>query len=248
MISRQQENGSLHTGLKRWRVRRRKGSTDEFPESEMWERSFGCGKRYRSTCNRRTQLHGDGCSKRDGGDISEVHPEAKKCISEVHPEAKKYSQPTILIPQRRDSAEHNADKCIASANGVRQGDPLSSLLFCLYLKPAIDALVANADYGTRITVYAYVDDVHIVGSVDDVLSAHKAFIAHLRDIELTVNHTKCSLIYMHNHTHPLTVDQLVRLNDVNAPLQWDVTDYRSAGRAWRRHWRRCSSHRRAAAC
>lgn len=111
------------------------------------------------------------------------------------------------------------ERFLDSANGVRQGDPLSTLLFCLYLKPAIDALATDPTVGHRVRVYAYVDDVHIVGSVDDVLTAHALFVRQLRDIELSVNPAKCSLLYFHSHTHPLTAAQLSAATD--AGLQWD---------------------------
>ena len=127
-----------------------------------------------------------------------------------------YSQPTVLIPQCRGAARE--ERFIPSANGVRQGDPLSTLLFCLYMKPAIDALVADPTFGDRIRVYAYVDDVHIVGSVEDVLTAHDRLIHLLRDIELNVNPDKCSLLYFHTHTHPLTTVQSLAVT--GAGLQW----------------------------
>ena len=66
-----------------------------------------------------------------------------------------YSELTTLVPQCKGPVDDS--NFIESANGVRQGDPLSSLLFCLYLKPAIDALVAEPGFGRLITVYAYID-------------------------------------------------------------------------------------------
>ena len=59
-----------------------------------------------------------------------------------------YSQPTVLIPQCKGAVSEA--RFIPSANGVRQGDPLSTLLFCLYLKPAIDALAADPTFDARI--------------------------------------------------------------------------------------------------
>ena len=104
-----------------------------------------------------------------------------------------YSEPTLLIPQRRGKLDE-AD-FIQSASGVRQGDPLSSLLFCVYMKTAIDAVMRDPELAGRIQVYAYVDDVHIVGAVEDVLAAHTQLIEYLSNISLTVNPDKCSLIY-----------------------------------------------------
>jgi hypothetical protein len=132
-----------------------------------------------------------------------------------------YSQPTTLIPQCKGAVSE--ERFIQSANGVRQGDPLSTLLFCLYLKPAIDALARNPVFGNRIRIYVYVDDVYIVGTLDDVLTAHIQLIQHLRDIELVVNPDKCSLLYFHQSTHPLTTVQSLAVT--GAGLQW------TAGRA-----------------
>ena len=125
-----------------------------------------------------------------------------------------YSQPTLLIPQCRDDLRE--ERFSQSANGVRQGDPLSTLLFCLYMKPALDALTCDSTLGERIRVYACMDDV----SIDDVLTAHLRLIRHLHDIELNVNPDKCSLLYFHSDTYSLT--ELQSLAVTGAGLQWAV--------------------------
>ena len=50
--------------------------------------------------------------------------------------------------------------------------------------------------------HAYIDDVHIVGSVDDVLAARTALVDHLRQIELSVKPDNCSLLYFHRPHSP----------------------------------------------
>ena len=72
-----------------------------------------------------------------------------------------YSAPSTLLPQHCDGAS------IESSNGVRQGDPLACLLFCLYMRELYAELAAEAD----VELYGFVDDLHIVGTPAEVVKA-----------------------------------------------------------------------------
>ena len=48
---------------------------------------------------------------------------------------------------------------------MRQGDPLSTLLFCLYMRHVYASVAAAAN----VTLYAFVDDLHVVGEPAEVL-------------------------------------------------------------------------------
>ena len=88
---------------------------------------------------------------------------------------------------------------IDSANGVRQGDPLSSLLFCLYIH---ETLVDLAD-SCGITNFAFIDDLHILGTPSQVLAAYQRLQQNLPSLSLTINARKSQLLYFHEDTHPL---------------------------------------------
>lgn len=79
---------------------------------------------------------------------------------------------------------------------------MSSLLFCLYLREALNVISTPS-----IRIFAYIDDVHIVGPVDDILSAYRRLSSQLDRLGLEVNAAKSALIYFHNHSHPLTDEQ-----------------------------------------
>jgi hypothetical protein len=72
-----------------------------------------------------------------------------------------YSSTSTLLLQRCDDAS------IESRNGVRQGDPLACLLFCVYMRELYAELAAEAD----VELFGFVDDLHIVGSPTEVIKA-----------------------------------------------------------------------------
>jgi hypothetical protein len=63
-----------------------------------------------------------------------------------------YNKPSILVT--------SDGSILASAEGVRQGDPLGPLLFLLAFRSTIEALQASIP---RAVIVAYLDDVYILG-------------------------------------------------------------------------------------
>ena len=62
-----------------------------------------------------------------------------------------YNDPSILVMED--------GLAIASAKGVRQGDPLGPLLFSLAFRPTLEALARKLP---RVTLVAYLDDLYIL--------------------------------------------------------------------------------------
>jgi hypothetical protein len=114
-----------------------------------------------------------------------------------------YSTSSMLLLERCEG-DH-----IESSNGVRQGDPLSSLLFCLYVRSMYAQLAEKAD----VTLYGYVDDLHIVGKPAEVMKAFTALQALMPEVGLQFNTKKSQFAYFHNDTAPLhrsTLDLLAK--------------------------------------
>ena len=105
-----------------------------------------------------------------------------------------YSTPSTLLLERG-----NGDS-IQSTNGVRQGDPLSTLLFCLYMKDVYSSVAADAS----VSIYAFVDDLHVLGKPTEVIKALAALETALPAVSLTCNTAKSHFAYFHTQTAPLT--------------------------------------------
>jgi hypothetical protein len=103
---------------------------------------------------------------------------------------------------------------LESRNGVRQGDPLSSLLFSLGIKDILDCVSRSAS----ITLYAYIDDLQIVGSPTEVMKAFHQLQLSIGGSGLTINHKKSSFIYFHHHTHPLDTNITNTLQQLDIPI------------------------------
>ena len=72
-----------------------------------------------------------------------------------------YSQPSVLVLSGCDG------RMIESAQGVRQGDPLSALLFGVYMKQ----LLEQVSDVTGVRVYGFFDDVNLLGSPQQLMAA-----------------------------------------------------------------------------
>ena len=96
-----------------------------------------------------------------------------------------YNKPTSLHLQDPDHAT-----TIMSRSGCRQGCTFSSILFCLALHPVLIAIAAQCP---NVTIRAYMDDITIVGTSDDVIACIKLLRPALQKIGLELNHSKSFL-------------------------------------------------------
>lgn len=82
---------------------------------------------------------------------------------------------------------------ISSSEGVRQGDVLGPLLFCIALKPAITRALEQFNLllpGKSVSVYAYMDDITIVGDASASFEFFTLLERELAGIGLDVNRSK----------------------------------------------------------
>ena len=105
---------------------------------------------------------------------------------------------------------------LPSSNGIRQGDPLSSLLFCFYIREAL------ADVGTthQIQPYACMDDINLVGEPRSLMDSLQQLQQSMRTLNLSINTSKSHLAYFHSNTHPLTSDVLEICDDNRIPIEY----------------------------
>ena len=89
---------------------------------------------------------------------------------------------------------------LTSSNGVRQGDPLSSLLFCFYIKDVLASVSA-----LNVRPYACIDDIHLVGKPDDLLVAFLELRRQFDILGLTINAAKSHLADFHHLTQPISL-------------------------------------------
>ena len=80
-----------------------------------------------------------------------------------------------------------------ATTGIMQGCPLSPVLFCLAIAPA---LKKTQEAYPLLNIFAYLDDVKILGPAEDVLGAMKVFDNEIKKLNLHLNVQK-SLFYSH---------------------------------------------------
>ena len=106
-------------------------------------------------------------------------------------------------------------RTISSSNGVRQGDPLSSLLYSLYVKDIYAATCEAAD----VRLYAFIDDLYIVGQPMEVMKAFGKLQQLLHSANLECNCSKSTFVYFHNEKQPLSDDILHILQQQQISIQ-----------------------------
>jgi hypothetical protein len=128
-----------------------------------------------------------------------------------------YAKPSPLLIQRD---QYEAPYTIHSSNGVKQGDPLSTLLFCLAIHQTYEKIVSE----TNTHIYGFVDDVNVVGTSEEVIKAMKMFQDLLPLLNLSVNNSKSSFVYFHHNTAPLSDQVLQSLEQQHIKIQHYSTD------------------------
>jgi len=123
-----------------------------------------------------------------------------------------YCAPSPLLLQRCDGLS------IDSSNGVRQGDPLACLLFCIYMRELFNAVAEEAD----VELFAFVDDLHVVGAPAEVMKALAALQQKLPDLKLKCNNAKSCMAYFHHDDEPLpaAIRHSLADQDIAPRLDW----------------------------
>ncbi len=103
-----------------------------------------------------------------------------------------YGQATLLMMEC-DSDVADADAFILSQNGVRQGDPMSSLLFSLAMHTVYSRLAERLQAGC----YAFIDDSHGVGHLSECWTVWTDLPELLAPLGLQLNAAKCELTCFH---------------------------------------------------
>lgn len=76
-----------------------------------------------------------------------------------------------------------------ATRGGRQGDPLMMALFCLSIQDTLNIISTT----TKCRVFAFADDITLVGNRDEVVEGFKIAERMLRNISLELNMKKCSV-------------------------------------------------------
>lgn len=122
-----------------------------------------------------------------------------------------YATSSSLLLQRSGSV------AIPSSQGVRQGDPLGSLLFAFYIKDLLTDIAEQSG----VVPYAYIDDVHLLGEPEQVLRAWELLSERLPSISLNLNSSKSSLAYFHQRSHPLPSTLVDTLTSAGVKVAYD---------------------------
>jgi hypothetical protein len=132
------------------------------------------------------------------------HPELAQCWRMV---AFGYGRPSWLLMPCGDRVVDN-DAFVQSTNGVRQGDPLAALLFAL----AVHVVYKRVAEICRQGCFAYSDDSHGVGWLEECWRAWEELPALLEPLGLRLNVQKCEVtcFYTGGLLHVRDVDALER--------------------------------------
>jgi hypothetical protein len=135
-----------------------------------------------------------------------------------------YGLPSLLLMQCDESVP-DSEAFIESQMGVRQGDPLTAMLFCLVMHPVYDAVARTVSGGC----FAFVDDGNFVGTVDDCWRAWQLLPQLLDPLHLGVNAGKSKLTCFHLNNLQAVEDALALRRFQETPLTINTDSVRLLG-------------------
>ena len=123
-----------------------------------------------------------------------------------------YAVPSQLLMQQCEGRH------LLSSNGVRQGDPLSAILFCLYIREVLAEVSTRA----KVEVVGFFDDINVSGEPEEVMKALAALQTLLPDVGLDFNMAKSHFVYLHDDDAPLrrSVRTALAEHDIEVRTDW----------------------------
>ena len=122
-----------------------------------------------------------------------------------------YDSPSSLLLRAGDGVV----KILKSQNGVRQGGPLSTVLFCLVIHRALSQLTVKFP---QVSVHAIADDIHLVGPPASVDAAIEFFAATLRaQYHLDIS-SKSAVLWAYSNNPPENVTSVCRKHKLSLIL------------------------------
>ena len=123
-----------------------------------------------------------------------------------------YAVPSQLLMQRCEG------KHLLSSNGVRQGDSLSAILFCLYIRDVLVKVSAEA----KVQVDAFFDDINVSGEPAEVMKALSVLQRLLPEVGLEFNTAKSHFAYFHSTDAPLlrSIRTTLAEHDIQLHKHW----------------------------
>ena len=122
-----------------------------------------------------------------------------------------YAQPSALLLQGCRG------QAIMSSQGVRQGDPLSALLFCVYMREVLQRVHDK----TGVSVYGFFDDINVLGQPRQVMKALSELQRLLPTVSLQLNTSKSHFAYFHDELTPLPEQVRTTLSNHNIVCHHD---------------------------
>jgi hypothetical protein len=121
-----------------------------------------------------------------------------------------YSQPSELWTEDADG-RLQISTALRSKQGVRQGDPLSPLLFAVAWQ-SVDDGVTDEFKGKDVKILSFHDDTTIVAPVDIIFSVYDSVVRRAGEIGLQVQPAKCGFLYLHSENSPPLQDAAARID------------------------------------